>query len=319
MKRYKFLFAGMTVGMLSIAMLSGCGAIEKTPTATITEEAVTEEVTAVKSAPEIIVEEDKVEARTGEAETEISETKAESQSEITDGTDGVPTAPLISAEEAQKIADTGMEYVHTNNASGIIQDTTYGECVKVFAHSSEAEELGITDSDEDLTLWLETQWTDAEYYHDMRNCYPFNFYVVSPPSDDGMIIVDDVSDDEGVLEKQNESSKTDGAEYMNFFNFQCVNPVPMTDIEVKNINGIIKYMTEYFADEDEQIARLPEIIDGYVFDIKRNDDFQSDYNRMFVVRTTASEDKYKLDLFYAPYARVAAGFVALSEAWEETE
>ena len=316
MKRYKPLLAGMAAGVLSVTMFSGCEVVEETPTATITEDAVTEEVTDVKSVSEIITEEDKVKVHTGETETETSEVETESRSEITDG---VPTAPLISAEEAQKIADTGMEYVHTNNAAGIIQDTTYGECVRAFAHSSEAEELGITDSDEDLTLWLETQWADAEYFHDMRNCYPFIFYAVSPPSDDGMIIVDEISDDENVLEKQDESSKTDDAEYMDFFNFQCINPVPMTDIEVKNINGVIKYMTEYFADEEEQIARLPEIIDGYVFDIKRNDDFQSDYNRMFVVRTTASEDKYKLDLFYAPYTRVASGFVALSEAWEETE
>lgn len=227
-----------------------------------------------------------------ETMTEISETESEPQTEISDG---VPTAPLISAEEAQKIADKSMEYVHTNNAAGIISDTTYGECMKVFAHSSEAEELGITDSDEDLTIWLETTWANNEYYHDMQACYPFDLYVMNHPVPEEHIIE------------------------INFFDFQCVNPVPMTDIEVNNINGIIQYMTEYYADDEEQIAQLPTIIDGYQFDIQRNDGLESDYNRIFVVRTSASGDKYMLDLFYAPYSQVAMGFIALSEVWEETE
>ena len=290
----------------SLSLFSGCSHKDATDTA------VTSETTSnslkidteldTDSETESIAES---KSEVPESESETSETKMESQAEVSDG---VPTAPLISAEKAQEIADKGIEYIHTNNAVGIITDTTYGECMKAFAHSSEAEELGITDSDEDLIIWLETTWANGEYYHDMQTCYPFNLYIVNRPVPD-----------ENITNGSENSELAQQEVEMNFFDFQCVNPVPMTDVEVNNINYIIRYMTEYYSDDEEQIAQLPTIIDGYQFDIQRNDGFESDYDRMFVVRTSESKDKYMLDLFYAPYTQVAMGFVVLTNPWEETE
>lgn len=216
-------------------------------------------------------------------ETETSEVVSEISAEETTEAD-TPTTPAISAEEAQILADNGMEYVHTNNALAIIQNTTYGEVTRLIPDASVPDR-----SDEALAEWLEKSWKEGSH-HNMNDCSPFFLYTL----------------------RDAES---------NFFDFSCQNPKPMTTVEVLNLNAILKKSIEFFS-EDEGSNSLegfsyPEIIDGYSFDMVYEDGTIKENKKMYVLKTSASDD-YRFDLYYAPYADSVVGFLALAQLAADT-
>ena len=258
--------------LLSILLCTGCGQVKDEPVAVQTETNViiAEESTSETSgttAPETTTE------SVSETETQTSEPSIEA----------IPMTPAITAEEAQKIADEGMEYVRTNNALAIIRNTTYGEVTRLIPDDSISDR-----SDESLVAWLEKTWEEGKH-HNMNDCYPYFLYT------------------------------TQDAE-SNFFNFTCQNPVPMTNIEVQNINAILAKAIEYFSDDEDGQSlkgfKFPEIIDGYSFDMVYEDGTIKENMKMYVLKTTAS-DAYQFDLYYAPYVNAAVGFFALAGMAEQ--
>lgn len=193
--------------------------------------------------------------------------------------DTAPTKPSISVEEAQKIADNGMSSVHNKDALSIIQNTTYGEVLKI-ASKGEIKDT----SDEGCAKWLEEFWEKDKYYHDMRACYPFQLFVT-----------------------HNESNSD------NYFDYECKNPKPMTEAEVNGHNNILQYMNSMSNEE----LSVPKIIDGYSFDIVYTNGRESPDYKAYVLKTEGS-DTYKLDLFYTQYAYAASSWIIMNE-YSKTE
>ena len=196
------------------------------------------------------------------------------------------TTPSISAEEAQKIANECLGYVMSNDALGILKTSTYKEYIV-----TASDEVSESTTDEEIAKLLSGSWEKDKTYGDMRGSFPFFLY------------------------------STANSEY-NYFDYRCENPLPMTETEVKNINAVVEYMFNMFADsEDRPEGSIDpqKIIDGYSFDIVYNvDGVESPDYKAYVVKTTAGDD-YKYDLFYSPYAHASLGFVALSELAKDKE
>ena len=259
-------------------ILSACGETggDSAPAETTAAETTAAETTA-KAAETTAAEASQAEsaaettAATTSAAAETTAAPAETQPE------DKPTAPAITAGEAQKIADEGMACVHGNDALGIVQKTTYGTVLRC----SDGDD--ITDkSDEGLAKWLADFWEKDSLYHDMRACYPFQLYVTHTGEPD------------------------------DYFGYTCQTPVPMTELEVASYNMIMDYMAQATAEDGESIQSFPAIVDGYSFDIVYDDGRESPQYKAYVLKTEESGE-YKLDLFYTQYANAAKGFIAISE------